>query len=69
MNIFDLLIVDPLINILVGIYQLLMSAGIPYALGFSIILLTILSRFLLFPFMQQSLKQQKKMQEMAPDIE
>jgi YidC/Oxa1 family membrane protein insertase len=68
MNIFDILFVQPFLNVLVGMYQLLVSAGIPYALGFSIILLTVLIRFILFPFMQQSLKQQKKMQEMMPEI-
>jgi YidC/Oxa1 family membrane protein insertase len=68
MNIFDLLFVQPFLNVLVGIYQLLISAGIPYALGFSIILMTVLIRFVLFPFMQQSLKQQKRMQEMTPEI-
>lgn len=68
MNIFDILFIQPLLNVLVGIYQLLFSAGIPYALGFSIILLTILIRFALYPFMQQSLKQQKQMQELMPQI-
>lgn len=68
MNILDVLFLQPFLNVIVGIYQLLISAGVPYSLGFSIILLTILIRFMLFPFMQQSLKQQKKMQEMVPDI-
>lgn len=68
MNIFDILFVQPFLNVLVGIYQILVSAGIPYALGFSIILLTIIIRFILFPFMQASLKQQKQMQELMPQI-
>lgn len=68
MNIFEILFVQPFLNVIVGIYQVLVSAGVPYALGFSIILLTILIRFMLFPFMQQSLKQQKKMQDMMPEI-
>lgn len=68
MNLFDVLFIQPFLNVLVGIYHLLISVGIPYALGFSIIILTVLIRFLLFPFMQQSLKQQKKMQEIMPEI-
>lgn len=68
MNIFDILFVQPFLNVLVGIYQVLVSASIPYALGFSIILLTVIVRFVLFPFMQQSLKQQKKMQDIMPEI-
>lgn len=69
MNFFDLVFIQPLLNVLVGIYHVLVSAGVPYAVGFSIIILTILIRFVLYPFMQQSLKQQKKMQELMPDIE
>ncbi len=68
MNIFDVIFLQPLFNVIVGIYQLLTSAGIPNALGFSIIILTVLIRFVLFPFMQQSLRQQKKMQELMPEI-
>ncbi|MBA3724366.1 MAG: YidC/Oxa1 family membrane protein insertase [Candidatus Levybacteria bacterium] len=68
MNIFDTLLVHPFLNLLVLFYQLLVSIHVPYAVGFSIILLTVFTRILLFPFMQQSLKQQKKMQEMTPEI-
>lgn len=68
MNIFDIIFIQPLLNILVIIYQLLMTLGIPYAVGFSIIILTVLIRFALYPFMQQSLVQQKKMQAIMPEI-
>lgn len=68
MDIFNTLLVQPILNILVVIYQGLMMVHIPWALGFSIILLTVVVRFLMYPFMHMSLKQQKKMQEIAPHI-
>src|SRR4051812_48272197 len=68
MNIFDIVLIQPFLNLLVILYHWLTLAHIPYALGFSIILLTILVRLLLFPFMQQSLRQQKKMQEIGPKL-
>lgn len=57
-----------MLNILVACYQLLMWFHIPYALGFAIILLTIVVRFLMYPFMHISIKQQKKMQDLQPHI-
>lgn len=73
-NPFDifLIIINPLstalINLLVIIYQGLFFLHIPYSLGFSIILLTILIRFLLYPIMSSQLKTSKKMQELAPHL-
>src|SRR4030042_5541208 len=68
MNIFDQLIVDPIINILLLIYQVLFTLGVPYALGFSIIVLTVIIRFILYPLTTAQLKASKKMQEVAPHI-
>ncbi len=68
MQIFDTILINPMLNILVVIYQLLTALHIPSALGFSIVLLTIVIRLLLFPFMHQSLKQQKKTQALTPHI-
>lgn len=42
--------------------------GVPYALGFSIILLTIFIRFVLYPLTTSQLKASKKMQTIAPHI-
>lgn len=53
---------------MVAIYQLLTVFHVPSALGFSIILLTIVIRLILYPFMHQSMRQQKKMQQLAPHI-
>jgi YidC/Oxa1 family membrane protein insertase len=68
MNFFDVVFIQPLLNLMVVLYHLLVAAHVPYAVGFSIILLTIVIRFLLYPFMHQSLKQQKKMQQLTPHI-
>lgn len=68
MNIFNLLLVNPIINILVVIYHGLVTVHIPYALGFSIILLTIIIRAILYPLINSQLKTSKKMQEITPHL-
>jgi YidC/Oxa1 family membrane protein insertase len=66
MNIINLLLVQPIVNILLVCYHALVWAHVPYDFGFSIILLTILLRFLLYPIVSNQLKMSKKMQELAP---
>lgn len=68
MNIFDSLIVNPIINILLLIYTLLSATGLPFALGFSIIVLTIIIRFILYPLTGAQIKASKKMQDMTPHL-
>ncbi len=68
MNIFDILIQQPIINALVAIFHALNAVNIPFTLGFSIIVLTIAIRLLLYPLTAQQLKVSKKMQEMAPHL-
>jgi YidC/Oxa1 family membrane protein insertase len=68
MNIFDIALVNPILNVLVAVYQLLTMLHVPSTLGFSIILLTIIIRLILSPLLHQSLKQQKKMQQIMPEI-
>lgn len=71
MNLIDLyntLLVRPIITVLVGIYQILFSLGIPFALGFSIIVLTVIIRLILYPLTTSYLKTSKKMQEIAPHL-
>ena len=68
MQLFDTLLVQPIINILVAFYQALMWAHIPFALGFSIILLTALIRLLMFPLTASQLRISKKMQDLAPHL-
>lgn len=68
MNIFAILVAQPITNVLVAIYHGLYSVGVPYALGFAIIILTVIIRFLLYPLTTQQLRASKKMQDMAPHL-
>lgn len=65
---FDQILVYPLLNILVAIYQSLVFLHIPFALGFSIILLTVLIRLVMYPMITSQLRASKKMQDLAPHI-
>lgn len=67
-QLFNTFLVNPIINLIVVIYQLLNGLHIPYALGFSIIILTILIRFLLYPLTATQLRASKKMQEITPHL-
>lgn len=68
MNIFNLILVQPITNILVAIYQALLSLHVPSPLGFSILTLTITIRFLLLPLMKSQLQASKKMQAVQPHV-
>jgi YidC/Oxa1 family membrane protein insertase len=67
-NIFNTLLIQPITNILVAIYQLLQYFHIPSALGFSIILLTIIIRLILYPVIASQMKASKKMQAVQPHV-
>jgi YidC/Oxa1 family membrane protein insertase len=67
-GIFFLLFVNPTMNALSAIYHFLVYIHIPYPLGFSIVLLTVIIRLILYPLTTSQLKSQKKMQELAPKI-
>ncbi len=68
-HLFNLLLVVPIINILVAIYKILLFAHIPFAFGFSIIVLTALVRLVLYPLTASQLRSSKKMQELSPHIQ
>jgi YidC/Oxa1 family membrane protein insertase len=53
-------------NVLVAIYLLLTVIHIPYSLGFAIIGLTIVIRFILYPLTSAQLKAASQMQKVAP---
>lgn len=65
---FNILLNQPITNLLVTCYQLLQFLHVPFALGFSIIALTFIIRLILYPFTAQQIKTSKKMQDMAPHI-
>ncbi len=67
-ELFATLIVNPITNILLSIYHLLVALHVPFPLGFSIILLTICIRFILYPLTASQLKAAHKMQKLTPHL-
>ena len=65
MNIFDVILIQPLINILVTIYSL-----VPFHdFGIAIILLTLLIRGVLWPLQSQTLRSQKALQKDPREVQ
>lgn len=60
---------NPIINLLAIIIHFLQLVHIPGALGLSIIILTVLIRILVWPFMSTQLKASKKMAELKPHLD
>jgi len=67
-NFFNIILVWPIINILVVIYQGLVALHVPSPLGFAIVLLTVVIRFLLYPLTASQLRASKKMQTISPHL-
>ena len=68
-DLFNTFFFQPIINLLVLIFKVLESVGLPGALGFAIILLTIIIRLLVWPFMAVQLKSAKKMADLKPKLD
>ncbi len=68
-DIFNLIFMGPVVNLLVLIYQGLQTIHIPGALGFSIMFLTVLIRILVWPFMASQIKSAKKMADLKPHLD
>lgn len=68
-EIFDTILINPIINSLVAIYKMLSSIGTPYALGFSIIVLTAFIKIITYPLTSAQLKSAAKMQELKPHMD
>lgn len=68
LDLFNLVLINPIINTLIAIYKLLLFINLPFAFGFSIIALTTLVRFLIYPITNAQIKSAKKMQELAPHM-
>jgi len=62
---FNLILYQPLLNILVLLYQYLPG----HDFGIAVIVLTILIRLILYPLMAQSIKSQKVLSELQPKIQ
>jgi len=64
-NLFHLLLLDPLLNLLVFLYENVTFND----LGFAIILLTVIVRLVLYPLFYKSLKQQHVLKKIQPHIQ
>lgn len=68
-QLFNFLFFDPIINLLVFILRVLEASHIPGALGFSIILLTVVIKFLIWPLSQSYMKSAQKMAALKPHLD
>lgn len=64
MNIFDILIVQPIFNLLIGLYSIIPGGDF----GISLIIFTILVRFALFPLVKRQLHQTQAMKKLQPEL-
>jgi YidC/Oxa1 family membrane protein insertase len=68
-NLWNQLLVWPIINILVALYKGFEFLHIPGPLGFAVIGLTLVIRLLLYPLMQAQLKSARKMARLKPHLD
>lgn len=68
-NFFDAILVIPILNILVGFYRLFQVVALPGALGFSVILLTVVIRLILHPLTEKQLKSTYKLNQLKPELD
>jgi len=69
MNPFDVILINPFLNILIFLYNILSSVGIPGALGISIITLTVLIRLAIWPLTTKQLESTRKMASLKPHLD
>lgn len=68
-DIFNTLFLAPIINLLILIIRGLDALHIPGSLGFAIIILTVIIRVIIWPFMATQLKSAKKMADLKPHLD
>lgn len=64
MNIFDILIVQPIFNLLIALYSSIPGGDF----GVSLIIFTILVRFAMYPLVKKQLHQTKMMRKLQPEL-
>lgn len=69
MNPFDTFLVNPILNLLIGVYSLLHALSIPGALGLAIIILSAAIRLALWPLTSAQLKSTQKMTALKPHLD
>ncbi len=68
-DLFNLILLQPVINLVVLILFILQFFHIPNALGFSIIILTIIISLIMWPFRSSQIKVTKKMADLKPHLD
>jgi YidC/Oxa1 family membrane protein insertase len=63
-NIFDILIVQPIFNLLIGLYSIIPGGDF----GVSLIIFTVLVRFALYPLVKRQLHQTRMMRKLQPQL-
>jgi YidC/Oxa1 family membrane protein insertase len=63
-NIFDILIVQPIFNLLIGLYSIIPGGDF----GVSLIIFTVLVRFAMYPLLKKQLHQTKMMRKLQPEL-
>lgn len=64
MNIFEILIVQPIFNLLIGLYSIIPGGDF----GLAVIIFTVLVRFALYPLLKKQLHQTKMMKKLQPEL-
>lgn len=64
MNLFDLFIIQPIFNLLIGLYSLIPGGDF----GIALIIFTVLVRWALWPLVKKQLHQVKAMQKLQPEL-
>lgn len=68
-SLWNQLLIWPILNLLVGMYNVFRSLGLPGALGLAIITLTLLIRLILYPLMAAQLRSAKKLAKLKPHMD
>src|SRR3989338_1184238 len=68
-NIFNTILVFPILNILLFFHQIFLFIKLPGAFGLAIVALTVLVRLVLHPFFKKQLETSKKMQDLKPHLD
>jgi YidC/Oxa1 family membrane protein insertase len=63
-NIFEIIIVQPIFNLLIGLYSIIPGGDF----GVSLIIFTILVRFAMYPLVKKQLHQTKMMRKLQPEL-
>lgn len=68
-NIWNQVLIWPILNIMIGFYKLFELLGAPGPLGFAIIAMTAVMRLILSPLMHAQMVSAKKMQKIKPKLD